>query len=351
MKISFANKNNNIQQNSRPAYGPTRRHIVKWQWYLVILILISPILFIFYKIIVINTDNSFHGILVYKKYAISSPANGFVKKVDVMIGSTVKKGQQLLIFDSKIIRINLKYLEKKLKLLNTRKDFITSNNDKAFNSLLKLAEGYIASTADYNKTLTDLRAKRLGTIYQVQGASMNMFTVAATKEGLEYNRYYYYVEIVNIEKEIVETENQIGQIKLQLDGFSITSPIDGEVLNQDVYENEFVGAFKPILLLSSHATPYVKAFIPPKLISGKPLRGREVEILFNINFFNNIKSEGVIVSMPSMTQTSDNDLVPDERLVFALVRVKGEIPENFRSHGYPVTLKLKKYKKVQNEQQ
>ncbi len=345
MKISFSNKNNNIQQNNRPGYGPVKRHIVKWQWYLVVFILISPILFIFYKIIVINIDDSFHGIVVFQKYTISSPAEGFVKKINVMVGSTVKKGQQLLQFDSKIIRVRLKYLEKKLDLLNTRKDFITSNNKKAFDSLLKLADGYISSTSNYNKHVTDLREKRLGTIYEVQGAAMNMFTVSASKEGLEYNRYYYFIEIVNIEKEIVDIESQIAQIKVQLEGFLITSPVEGEILSQNIFENEFVPAFKPILMLSCNATPYVKAFIPRKLISEKPLRGREVEISFNAKYFNIVKAEGAIVSMPSMTKTSEDELIPEERDVFALVKVKGEIPENFSTYGYPVTLKLKKFKR------
>ena len=338
MRINYSGKKETYSD-----YGTARRHISRWQWYLIVLILISPLLFIFYKIVAVTVDNTFSGVVYFKKYGISSPQNGYIKNMEVQVGSKVKKGDLLLTFESEIIRVQLKYLEKKLNTLKSRKKSIIENNNKAFESLLKQSEKYMHNTSYFGEKVKQLRKRGLDTIYNVHGAAMDTFVVLMSRKALQYNRYYYTIQIVNLEKDIVDTESQIAQIKQYLEQFMIKSPVDGEVIQQNIYQNEFVSQYENILLLTQNSAPYVKAFLPQKLISAKPLIGRKVDIYFSYKFFNKIKTEGIIIALPISTQEAQDFLSQVEIDTVVLIKVLGEIPENFDTYGFPVTLRFQDY--------
>ena len=93
MKISFSNSEKVNKNDYKTSYGPTKRRIARWQWYMVVILLISPLLYLSYRIIYVQVDKSFRGVVSLKKYGISAPENGYIKKINVQLGSKVKKGQ------------------------------------------------------------------------------------------------------------------------------------------------------------------------------------------------------------------------------------------------------------------
>lgn len=342
MNISFGKKVNTSNiRNRYSKYGPAKRHIAKWQWYVVVLILISPLLFIFYKIISANLDDSFRGFVYFNTIAITAPDDGYIVNDKMHIGSKVKKGQEIIILNSQILRDRLSYLEKRLIFLELRnKDTITQNNS-VYKQFIKNANTYLKAMNQFLALNTYLRARGLGTIYNVHSAVMDDFNILMSKEMLKYNRFYYQSEVTRLGYEIINTEKEIATIKERLNEFDVKSPVNGEIVKLNGFKGEYIPKDKEVALIADYDNMYIRAYMPPEILNdGSLLEGRKVDIFFGQRFYHSFVRTGTIIGVPSTTEAQTKVIQPEEKNTILYIKVHKPIPQNYYTLGYPVKVRL-----------
>ena len=341
MKIKFNQDNKPTQDEKESKRAIARRHIAKWQWFLIVLIIISPLLFICYRIVTTQMDKTFDGSVFFDSAGISAPGNCYIKKINGRIGTEVKKGDTIIVFDSESVRVKLKHLKQRLKFLKKRKKFIEYSHALSLKEILAMTNNFLSDTSNFKEKQQALREKGLGTIYNVQGATMEKFTVLMSKLNIFYNKHYYDFEITELGDDILATEEEIANMNQKIAEFAIKSPVDGEIVKQKQYEGEFVHTGAEVLILANKSEPYVQAYMPPDLVDDVTLLQRKVSICFGHNFFKHNTFDGEIVGMPSFTEKYGGVLIPHNVDIVLVIRLFSKIPEKYFIYGYPVKVKLK----------
>ena len=342
MKINFS-KNNTHQKNEKrySKYGPAKRYIAKWQWYAVVLILISPLLFISYRIISSSIDKTFPGFVDFDTVKIISNEDCYISNMDIEIGTRVKKGELIVSCSSKELYEKLLYLKKELKFLTKQNSLTAHNNNNIYKKFIQQSKEYLKVTDNFKNTTSNLRQRGLGTIYQVHGAVMDDFNILMTKELLQYNRFYYETEMTRLGEQILEKKSEIASAEQQIKAFRIKTPVSGEVVKINAYVGQNIPKNTVVAYIADYKTIYVKAYMPPDVLNDDgPLQSRKVEIFFG-RHSSDFKCSGTVIGTP-YASNSDSKIIQDqEKSTMLYIRIDDEVPERFYSLNYPVKVKIK----------
>ena len=83
------------EKGVRIPYAPAKRRVVQWRWYLILLIVSSPLLYFLVKLLLSFLIVTAPGYVSLEKVSINSTTMGTVERIHVRTGDMVAKNQVL----------------------------------------------------------------------------------------------------------------------------------------------------------------------------------------------------------------------------------------------------------------
>jgi multidrug resistance efflux pump len=305
MKIRFdkpEQKQPDLDRGLKVPYGSSKRALASWRWYLILLIICSPIIFFLIKfgshLLIVRGA----GYVEVPQIEIRSNENGYVKKLWVKSMQEVKPGVLLCTLEQPD-------LDKKEKLLNSELDYLIINpaqkgiNDSAFAEQVSIDFAY--NQKEYMK-------KRLDDFIQLfnQGA--------ATDAEVKTARFQYEAALAHINSvlmtrsDVKNLENgrirqltlEKNQLKLQSEAMLVYSPVEGKISDILVTEGEYVSRGDLIITVMKNERALVNAYLATGYI-----KYAEVGQLAKIVFANGEKVPARVVTVPSLTKPIPLDAI------------------------------------------
>ncbi len=195
--------------------------------------------------------------------AISVPVSGLVVKVAVKAGDRVRRGQTLFSLDDRDLRAELALRESTLALAQSRLARLESapRPEEIPPAEARVAEAR-AQAEDARtqlrliESVKDRRAIREEDLEKRRRAvDVALARVAESEASLKLLRAgTWKADLAVARNEVVQATQQVERIKADLSRLTITSPLDGQVLQMKVRAGEYAAAgplAQPLLLLGS----------------------------------------------------------------------------------------------------
>jgi len=306
MKIRFdkpEQKQPDLDRGLKVSYGSSKRALASWRWYLILLIICSPLIFFLIKFgshfLIVRGA----GYVEVPQIEIRSNENGYVKKLWVKSMQEVKPGALLF-------TIEQPDLDKKEKILSSELDYLSDNRaQKGINNSVSAKQVSI----DFAYNQKEYMKKRLDNFIQLfnQGA--------ATDAEVKTARSQYEAALEHINSILIPTQDVEGvgkdsrirqlileknQLMLQSEALSGYSSVDGKISDILVTEGEYVSRGDLVITIMKNERALVNAYLAPEYIEYA-----EIGQLAKIEFANGEKVAARVVTVPSLTKPIPLDAV------------------------------------------
>ena len=99
MKVRFTSpkKQNPDEDGGLPVrYGPAKRAVPKWRWYILVLVISTPLLFLLWRVGAAMFFINAPGVISLEKVSINSPFPAVVERISVSPGARTAHGDLLM---------------------------------------------------------------------------------------------------------------------------------------------------------------------------------------------------------------------------------------------------------------
>lgn len=339
MSFNFKNKDQKIQQT--PRYAPGKRHVSKISWYILIAFLLTPFVYLGYKIFTDTFLRTGSGYIEFDEKIIRATNDGFVKELHIKTNDSVKKDQLIVELYNRNMENELKYWESELEKLETRKEKMLKDPQIEYlNKMKKDAEAHLAKVTEYRNIQDDLKKKGLSTNWYTNEANKD-FSDAAQKSGEIDRKIEEKVLERNllletyIDKGIRSAEIEIKKLKTSLDYLKIKAPDDGTVAEIYVSEGDFIGKGQTLAHIVTKNNLRIVIYLKARHFSEQIKKGQSVRIIMP----DNTKIPGIVSENPIIAQNDPNtsSLVKNEkRMVVVRIIPTQDIPDSYKIYNLPI---------------
>lgn len=340
MGFNFKNQDQKLQQAVN--YAPGKRHLSKFYWYLLIVLVLSPFAYIGTKIFTDTFLMTASGHISFGELTIRSPGSAYIKKILLLPGESFTRNQPIIELTNPQLLSQLQSLNDEVKILTEKKLKLLADNTELGHlyEAKETAAKYIIGCQEYLETLSKLRERGLSTImdyekarYDLNEALQQYKAAEGTIAKLNMNKKLQSEEY--FDKNIRETEAKIKQLTTSLDLLTIKTPEEGNMAKLLVEDNEYVKDGQEIAKIVVKKNVYIIAYVESKFISEKLKFGQEVRILFP----DGIKIKGTVSATPVFAESdpSVSGIVQsDKNKIVVRITPEEEIPQQYRIAGLPV---------------
>ncbi len=340
MSFNFKYKDQKIQQSVN--YAPGKRQLSKIYWYLLLILILTPFVYLGTKIFTDTFLMSASGHIMFGEVTIRSPGSAYVQDILLKPGEPFVKDQLIIKLKNPQLLNQLQSLNDEIKTLNEKRLKLLDDNTE-LNHLYeakKASESYIVGCKEYLTTLLNLKAKGLATIMDLEKARYDLNEATQQYKSIEgdiaklnmdkklQNEEYF-------DKSIREAEAKIKQLNTSIDLLSIKAPESGHMAKLLVEDDEYVKDGQDIAKIIVNKKVYIIAYIESKFLSDKLKTGQDVAILFP----DGAKIKGVVSSTPVFAESdpAKASLVQsDKNKIVVRIVPKEEIPAQYKIAGLPV---------------
>ncbi|API86276.1 HlyD family secretion protein [Francisella uliginis] len=324
------------KQTIQTEISPVKKNISKLQWYAVIIVVISPLIYIGWLIFSSNYFIVAEGSVVTKKYLIRAHEDGFIKQNNIHAGKLVKNGDDVFIMSSPLLNTELDEVNSQIKDVKNQQQKLYKSDLKALEHKYNIAKKYVDVNEKFYNAMVKLRKKNIINIIELQqssqvlhNAEMDLGNVQVEKQQYSLDKDNNYAETLRkliLQKKILE--EKINSLNIKID-------VDAVVNRVFVYKGEFVQKGQELALLSLFDKPFIRAYIDSEFISYVS-KGTKVDIRFQ----DGAKFKGVIESRPVFAEMNDDRDMFDskEPKVVIIVKPIQEIPEEYNINNVPVEI-------------
>lgn len=203
--------------------------------------------------------------------AVSLPVPGLVTTVYVEAGDRVRKGQPLFALDDRDLRAELALRESNLELARARLGRLEAaprpEEIPPAEARVKEAEAQLSDATvqlDLMEGVRDKRAIRVEDLERrrraVQAAQARLDEARAALRLLQSGTWTKDLEVARAE--LAQAESMVGRVKADLARLTVTSPINGEILQCKVRPGEYAAAgplSQPLILMGAVNELHVRA--------------------------------------------------------------------------------------------
>lgn len=324
-------------------YAPTKRHIPKWQWYLLMLILISPIAYFMYKIANDKLLVGAPGYITFKQITIRAPNNGYLASIAVAEGSAVTKGQLLSQFISPELNKTLASLKEEIVALETIKQQNHHKNLEHLHVLKNNAEVHLAQSQTHYAKIKKLHERGLISMIELHEAWNDLndakTQLSTVQHQIKSSQQQYHSNMEgNYNQKIRKMKHEIEKLKTMQELFKLKSPSDGTVNKVLVHANEYISTGQTLFTITSDNHLYIKAFLNAKYIT-KVKKQQQV----TIKLPGRTDIVGTVIDTPHYAKAEPNPsqiLKRKGNKIVLLIRPNARIPDQYRVHNLTVKIEL-----------
>ena len=331
--------------NNQPERGPSpaKRNVSKWQWYFLVLILLSPLLFMGFKFVTNLWFVKATGVVSFEPMQIKAPADGYIKKVYVDKSDRVKADELLIKFHSPAVDKRIQLLQQELNTLQKAKNSATNQQKASLKQMQEQAQTNVQKSLAFYKRFKEYQDKGLISQMQLKDAWDDVH--AARNELLDIKRrlqasqqsHQFTIER-QYNKRIRQIKTELAKLKSLKKRFDITVHQPAIVKHVAVHTGEYVTQGQTLLHLVTHSQWRIRAYIAPKyadqVYKGKPV---------TIELPNNTDLKGRVSSNPNLTgqrSQSNSFLKQQSNQIVFFVQPDQKMPDKFKSHGMPVKIDI-----------
>lgn len=275
MKVTFRSSKStepDRERGVRVPYGPAKRAVARWRWYLVVVLVSTPLLYlmgqIFYTTVVVTAS----GFVTLEKVPINTQIAGWLSHLGVRVGEEVVPGRVLATLSSP----ELLQREQLLRAEAATHD-LSSPPPSGASALQELEKGLRLSqeVVDYHQAhikkvrfLYDQGAATIAELNLAQSnlqqaeANLQQMRSAMALRRLEDLRLHAPDRVFETRAKLIEAELQT--LEEQKNRLSHKSPVRGRVLEVFAEVGQSFSQGQPLLMLGSLERPSVQAYLDSK---------------------------------------------------------------------------------------
>ncbi|QVL36464.1 HlyD family secretion protein [Aminirod propionatiphilus] len=282
MKIRFntpEGKAADVRAGVRVPYAPAKRAFPRWRWYLVVLLVTSPLLFFLSKVAIGWLMASSPGVVYMERLSVNSPRPAVIENLSFGRGDFVEAGKPLLRLSDASLELLRAPLEAERRALLLQSP--QSNPVSAQRRALVLAQ-----------EVTDYEARRLGIIEELfrKGAATRAEVDEAAgrvqraradqiRSGADLEEAQRIFVDPNVPVRLAQIEAELKSLTEGKGPLEVRSPISGQILELFVGPGEAVGQGTPLALIADPERVCLITFV-----AAKDMRfvepGRDVRVRF-----------------------------------------------------------------------
>jgi multidrug resistance efflux pump len=322
-----------------------KKYISKWQWYIVIALVTSPILYVGWSLISDKWFIDAHGSVVTEKYVIKAQEDGYIEESYLRSGVKLDKGSTAFIIRSPELMTEYNKISSQIEDIEKLKKDLQDNDIQSYEDLRKAAEEYVDRSREFYDKMVKYRKQELINIFQLQQASKIFHDASMelykTDVEIEKNKAQFKLQVENTYLDDTQRLELRGSIlKERIDDLSIKMQ-SGAVTNQvQVFNGEYVQKGDILATLSLTRKPFVRAYLDYKYISyvhkGTPV---------TVKYDDGTKFDGTVTSKPVFAENDKRDsntFSQTESKIVVIVDYTTKPPQKYSINNMPVTINFKR---------
>ncbi len=350
MKINFdENKQRNPQRERemKVPYAPAKRKTARFRWYLILLIVSSPLLYflgkMLYLLFVINAP----GYVTLNKIPVNASVAGVVAKIAVKPGEMVEQGDPLIILNDLRLDQREKVLQAEFQALNIPSSAVSFSDETVLRDRIDIAERmvayqkkrlqqfrYLFQQGAATQAELDEANSRYNQVRLTYGQAVIQFTEWKDKINREASTPSIHTNVRN-----AQIEAELLTIQKQRAALSYYSTGKFKVLDIFVQEGEALSPGSNMLLLGDLEDTVITCYLAPRYI-----RYSRTGTKATLKFSDGRKGLATVINDANLTQRLPGDLASpignrDLQLVVQLVPDQ-PLPPRYLIDGLPVSIRF-----------
>lgn len=291
MRIRFSRKESpNVDPGGlKVDYGPARRAALKWRWYLLLLLLFSPLAFLLWKVASYAILVSAPGVVRLETVTVSSPIQGVVS-LPLRPGQLVRRGDQLFSVRDPSVEARLAVLNAELGALKSspyRPPSLNRVDLSPLASQVQVQRRSVAYQREVRDRIRDLFSRGAATraeldqaedrLRQAEAALAQAEAALSTlKPSAQPASQFSEYEAMRLNRmaQIQAEAEQLGSVRHKV----VTSPVDGVVLELLVNDRGSVPMGGGVVTLGDRSRVRIWGYLDPRFMPygevGSPVRVR-----------------------------------------------------------------------------
>lgn len=324
-------------------YAPSKRHLPKWQWYLLGLVLFSPVAYFVIRLSIENIVVTAPGYILFHEINVRSPENGYLESLDVSEGEEIKKGKIVAHFASPEIDQTIRYLKNEINILEELKQKDKNTEIARLNQLINATERYLEESLSYYEGLKKFRDRGMITVLQLNTALKDLH--AAKTQLSELQRQITISKKRHVEHIESSYNEKIRQLQYELAKtlaiqhlFVLKSPVNGAITYIPTHAYEQVTKNQILIHINDHDELRIKAFLDAKHVD-EVSRGQVVTITLP----DRKKISGTIINTPNLARVepgASKIIKTGSNKIELIIKPTSPITTPYRVHNIPVKVTL-----------
>ena len=301
-------------------YPPAKRMGMRWRWFVVVMLALSPLLFILYRVLFEVTIIESVGRIIAQDVAVIAPSSGTVSELYVKNGDSVHKGAPLAVLIDP-------QAQARRSLTEQERSALSAGTGEALKDALQLAvsiEQRMASELAKRRRLMYVGAATAAEVAEAEGR-----LDAATRDVLRARE-----EMRTSSLRILRTEQEMLVPLGQKEGLTLVSPIDGQVLAVRTVVGASAMQGASLLTLVASEGISIIAYVQEKDVESILANGA-AEIRFHTDSLSipcHVSMWPQVTDIPAQRRAHDDPLVP------LLLTPEKNVPQQYAVNGMPCTV-------------
>ncbi len=278
MKVRFTSpkKQNPDEDGGLPVrYGPAKRAVPKWRWYILVLVISTPLLFLLWRVGAAMFFINAPGVISLEKVSINSPFPAVVERISVSPGARTAHGDLLMRLEDPVVTQRIYVLQAELEALKTGVPGAAGDSpSRAAFATVRIAEEGVRYQKGYRDSIQSLFRQGAATRAEADAAEERYRQALSALAEARASVALLQAPDLSRQESAAQRNTRIAQIEAELKGleerkgfFSVVSPGEGRVLDVFPTEGQSVAGGAPLVLLGRPQSMKVMAYLQPRHIS------------------------------------------------------------------------------------
>lgn len=274
MKIQFSNKQKDpsVHHGVKIPYAPAKRKFAQWRWYLILLIVSSPLLYFIFRMGLSLVIVTAQGYISLDKIGVNSSVSGTVDSIVVEMGQEVTSGSVIANLRNPDLFAQKRQVEAELISIDDGQQLHSRAREKLLNNRIDLTRRVLTSQNDYFRTMKFLFEQGAATQAELTTARERRDKAQSDYDNAVYEQQAYEEEKSRQAAMLYPTQNkeqarlmaQLKTIEERLSRMSQITPYAGRIIDILASPGEALSAGSPIAMVGRSDKPYVVAYLNPK---------------------------------------------------------------------------------------
>lgn len=289
------------------SYAPAKRQLARWRWYLILLVVSSPLLYFVSKFAYSSVVVEAPGFISQEQISIGAPVQGHVDEIYVKPLQEVRAGDLLMRLTNQDLDLRAQQLRAELGQLSTVKVESTSGPlpTKNLEDQLNITRRQKEELGERVAALEDLVGQGAATESELAALktqyNQSMSKIAELYQSMAVQNRTVHTgqqEQVQIRTRILALRTELANIDAQLASLQIRATKDGRIVDLPVIKGDQLAIGAKVASLAPNGGELrIAAYIPPKH-SDYAIPGKRATVVFP----DGVRRSAEIIDVPEVTR-------------------------------------------------